>query len=259
MAFRKRVFARSRSRSRTPFPKRSRFTRRRTTARKSRQYGGRTGFASGISYRSRRMKPRAWRSLLWRETQSKPHFRSVFETATSVTNSTDTGTAELNSLTALEQNFWKTSAGLQTLDTGVTPPTDFAGDIVIRGGKLGVSFYNANAAPVEINLWLIKQGDAAFGTPPSTGPYGWDPSLIPDFKRDYGTIIFHRKKIILENDMATFEYRLPTIKIDQDQHNNVGTWRWFISSWDPTSSALVTTVNRYFNLSFTGDAYAPNV
>jgi len=259
MAFRKRVFARSRSRSRTPFPKRSRFTRRRNTARKSRQYGGRTGFASGISYRSRRMKPRAWRSLLWRETQSKPHFRSLLETAASVTNQTDTGTVEINGLTAIESNFWKTAGGLQALDDGVTPPTDFAGDLIIRGGKMGVTFFNANTTPVEINLWLIKVNPAATLSFPATGPYGWDPSLIPDFATEFGKIVMHRKKIILENDMATFEYRLPTFKVDQDRHNSNNYYNWLISSWDPTSSALVTTVNRYFNLSFTGDAYAPNV
>lgn len=250
LRFRQTKRFRSRSRSK-PAPKRRlrRFGGKRTKTMSTRSMG------SGIGFRSKRLSRRRYKSILWRDTLNKSHYRSVAATLNTTQANASPTVAVIDSADGLPDDFWTTGAGLQALDTGVTPPT-FTGDITVRGGKIGLTFMLDGATyPVEVSVWLVKRSN---GTPPAftTGPYGWDPSLVPDFYDDVGKIVMRRKKLLLDESSWNVEFRLPIMKLDQATHNTTNTYLWIWTVQDVSDGGTATVrVNNYHNLSFSADAF----
>lgn len=243
--------------------KRSRPMRRRRFRRKSSAITSKSGTGGSIRFKARKLSRSRWNKMLWDSTLMKNHWRSMGSVAVTQTSPADSALATWAALQAVEtgtgSNFWLTSGGAQPSDTGVAVPP-FTGDLVIRGGRIGISFYNqsTDVSGVEVMCMLIKTTEVLGTTAPITGSFsiGWDPTSVADFTRQFGKVVY-RRRFLLENDTASeVEYRLPIQKVDQ------GTWAvnglkyiWYIGISNMQNAVAVgCSIRRYFNLSFVGDS-----
>lgn len=264
--FRKRVFAsafRSGSNGIRSRPmKRRRFVRRRGLRRmqQSNTITTQSGVGKSLLLKSRKISRRRWNNLLWTSTLQKSHYRSAGATsgfaATQVSNTVWT----VNTEQALDNGlgpFWTTAGGTVALDQGVTVPL-FRGDIVLRGGKVGISIYNdSTSGPIECWVMLIKAAPRfTVANLPPTPPVGWDPSMTPEFTKDIGRIVYSRKFMLENQATGGAERRLPIQKIDQESWTtDQQRWYWItlVRDFDPVDQNVVRIVT-YFNVSFSGDA-----
>lgn len=244
---------RSRSRSKAPFKRRKRTIFRRR--RKATSFSGQTsGSRRQLGFTARRLSRRSWKSSLYRSTRHLPHYRSQDATTITPTSSATASIMKVQFTPALFNDFWESSM-LQPLDSGATTDPLFTGDLVIRGGKMGLSLYNDESSSVKIFVWLVKIRKGltpTFST--ADKDLGWDPTLQPDFRSDYGTVIFSAQKIIQPQDTWVLERRIPVMKIDRTEHTQNKTYQWFVGINGQTGSAVDISGVVYYNLSFTGDA-----
>jgi hypothetical protein len=227
----------------------------------SRRIAGVSGQAGTIGkqgFRTKRMSGRSWRGLLWRETQSKQHYRSCGSGSGTQVTQISPASVVVQNTQVIPANFWA-SPFVQVAEDGVTPPS-FIGDLVIRGGKCSVSFCNIGNGDtgdaVRCKLWMVWTNSHPDATLLPTGavPASWDPSLIPDFQR-LGKIIGFREFWLLPGSIPMeVSYRLRTQKVDRVVHNNGGETIIFIFTLAGHNTGVdsVTEVTN-FNLSFTGD------
>lgn len=262
MAFRKRVFASAFNSNVNRKFKKRKITKRVFKKRRGTGLTSQSGVGSAFGFRSRRVRPRRWRNMLWASTLQRQHYRSNwavnvnFNTAASVVsaqvrllNADDNGTAP----------FWQSLGGAVTPDTGVAVPT-FTGDIVLRGAQMGLILGNPTTTlndGLRFNILLVKstQDFDTTGFPTSV-PIGWDPSLHPDFRRRIGTIMLNRQVLVSQNEVAEIKYRRRIQKIDQgDYAAGVERFYWVvIVSNSYLGSVQDVSVTSYFNGSFSGDA-----
>lgn len=260
--FRKRVFARafnSGSRFTRGRFKRRRTMKRRFKGRKSSSTTTKSGTGGVLGFRSRRIRPRQYRSLLFKQSITAAHYRSFGSTQATITTpitATSSSVASVNAMDNGVSAFWNASGGAQLRDAAGAA-TNF-NNVVVRGGKIGIRFWNDGSVPAEIKLWLIKTSPRPdFTIIPSTVALGWDPSTIPDFARDFGRIIFQRNFMLEGGAASLTERRLIPMAIDQ-QSWAVDAQRLFwlvqVTDADNTSAADTVRLVTYFNLSFVGDA-----
>jgi len=268
MAFRRRVFARPLlgKRRRTglgsrPFKRRRILRRGRRTATQTTQ----SGFGSLFRFRSRRIPKRSWNRMLWNSTLQKAHYRSVGAVSgsavTPVTNVQET----VVSVQALDNGaspFYTIGGGTIELNDGAGVPT-FEDDIIIRGGMVGISFYNDSTTdPVEVTAWLIRNAPRPdVSNLPSTVSVGWDPSTVPEFSKDIGYIKYRTKFLLEPNASSTIERRIPIQKIDQESWaNDASRWVWLLAvrDFDNVTQNTIRIVS-YFNVSFSADVNATGV
>lgn len=261
--FRKRVragarFARSK-RSKTM--SRRRFPSRRSGP-KSIGFTTQSGSARNLGFKSRRVRPRQWRRILWRDTLAETHYRSngaVSGTMTTIAGAASAVVVGVRALQVSGTNFWLSAGGLNVHDSGLTVPPLFEGDLVIRGGKMGGSLYNeSTTVPVMAEVLLVRDSGTRDTTNlPASVPVGWDPSLIVDFQQDIGKIIMRKKFLILPTESAMFEYRMRPMKVDQGTWGNSQfTWYFVVYDFDNTATNTVRRMT-FFNLSFAGDVKTP--
>jgi len=248
---------------RRPFRARRQFRRRvtrRVRSARSATYNARSGSGRSIGMRSRRIRPRAYRNILWRTTQLQAHWRSLTAFNNQLTSPATNTTVNTYLYNSIADDFWTAAGGLLTQDVGVTAPTGFAGEITIRGGLIGITFVNNDDVPVNVNVWLCKMNKQLYTyTTPTAAAIGWDPTCIADFHSEFGKIVWRSRKQILSGDTFTCEYKLPVMRIDQEQHNRQQTFMWFVSVGQLSGTVGTNLLNmcRYHNLSFAADAYAP--
>lgn len=261
--FRKRTYGTAfNGSSRRAFKKR-RYTKRRpyrNRARRSIAFSTQAGSAGTLGFRSKRLSRRSWNKKLWDSTLQKAHFRSNGSLGGAVTSIAAQATVAIGTAQAVDNGvgpFWTAAGGAVVLDQGVAVPT-FNGDIIIRGGMVGIKFYNESTTiPVQIKLWLIKSAPRpTIANVPASAPFGWEPTLVSEFKKDVGTIIFSKEFQLEPVAEMTVERRLFIMKVDQeawsaDQQRLI----WLFTAGDPVAVSTNTTrITTYFNLSFAGDA-----
>lgn len=239
----------------------SRFKRRRTnTGRRTRTLTTKSGFGSALRFKSRKLPRRRWNSMLWNSTLQKAHYRSNAALTSTVTTSLTNPTGVITIVDAIDNGvapFYTVAGGAIVLDQGTAVPL-FKDDIIIRGGKMCLSFLNSDAAlSVEIQAWLIKPAPRINTTNlPSVVPAGWDPSLVSEFTKDVGRIMYSTKFLLEPGNISTVERRIPIQKIDQEAWADDGQrWKWIVLCRDYNNTLAVNVlVTSYFNLSFAGDA-----
>jgi len=250
------------ARRRLNFSKRRRVTRR---GRKSNAFTSQSGSGGGIRFKSKRTSRKAYTRHLWNSTLFKEHYRT--NRAISASFGTNTNTNDL--VLALDaayfvgsSPFWTVTGGAINPDVGVAVPS-FTGDIILRGGTIGLRMANvldtvaANTGTLQGTIFLIKTSkNFQSGVIPGTVQTGWDPSLIQDFETRVGKIKYRKNFLLRDADTAVVEYRVPLQKIDQtDQASLYNTYFWLILAGNVDSN-LSKQVNytRYWNMSFSGDA-----
>ena len=261
MAFgRKRVYANAfRTVRRTPFKRRRIIRSNRFRGRKSSQYSSAAGFASGIKFKSRKIRPRQFRKILWRDTQALQHYRSMGAGSGAISTPVGSSTMTVATVDAMDNginSFWTATGGTLTPDTGVAVPI-FRGNITVRGGMVGLRIYNDGAYSAHVQVYLVRQVPRPVaGTITSPVPVGFDPSGYPDFSKDFGKIITSRRMLIRALDVVSIEKRIWPMKIDQYNWATEASrlvWIIFAADADVTGQDNIRTVN-YFNVSFSADA-----
>lgn len=217
------------------------------------------------------MRPRQWRSILWRDTQAQTHFRStqsqsVFAAPDILVRlkrmylqrATDVGLGQ----------FWTPAGGLIPAD-GLTPFAQFHGDKTIRGGKIFADFTNQSPNDaIKVQVWLIW---APAGTVfPSTimTPFlnplpvtrEFDVTHIPDLKR-FGRVVMARETILLALQRPWHvEYRLKPQKLDTlvyEQGGGQFYWLYALASYSETDTiGNAVQVIFSYSLSFASDVIA---
>jgi len=219
-----------------------------------------SGFGRALQFRARRLSRRAWRNSLWRETRHLTHWRSNEGRSFVMTTQATAGTSTITIVDALQNllaPFWQATGGVVPVDSTAAPPT-FRNDLVIRGGKIGLTFQNSSAGnSVAVEAFLIETSSRAnFALLPAAVPVGWDPSLVAEFSSNIGKIIYRTKFLLEPLACSTIERRLRTRKVDQEAWNTNGIRpKWIIVARDFSNVTQVgVDVVSYFNISFTGDA-----
>jgi len=253
-------------RRRTVRSRRSRFPRRS----RNQTWTIQTAKGLGQQYRTRRMKPRTWRAILWRDTMAKQHFRSIGNGGVNITTDTTAGQGLVQALYPTfvgnpgpTTAFWTTTGGLVTPDTGASAITFGAGDMVIRGGRVGLTITVPDAVTDEIciNIWVVKltkRPDS--GLLPTTWIYGSNLDYAPEFNQQYGKILYSKRAIVNNSYPAfTLEHRLKVQKIDQEiWGTDLGDQIIFLVSaanmQDTTQNTLIAQV--YHDMSFVADQTA---
>lgn len=243
-------------RPRKRFRSRSRFSRRRGTSYSSRSGAG----VSAPLFRSRKMSKRSWKSALYRSTMFKSHYRSLLATANSLTTATLATTSNVYLFPAINGAFWTNTGGLLPLDSGATTDPVFTGDAVIRGGLVRIVFTNppgdVDPGPINLSLYLVKarKGSTTSWTNPTAVTTGWDPTVIPEFREDIGTVVFTTRKVILQGDTFAVQRRLPVQKVDQNDFAQNELYNWMVVCWNQVADTCSFNATTTHNLAFSADA-----
>jgi len=246
--------------------------KRRTGYRKKRSYGGgrsttlttQTGAGRTFGFKGKKISKKSWNSMLWKNSLQKSHYRSAWAITFNYPTLASPAVSDVRYLSADDNTaapFWQAAGGALGEDSGVLAP-GFAGDIIFRGGTLGLIIGNTNDAVdfdnIRAEVYLIKTGERFDGAAiPATVALGWDPSLIQDFKSRVGRIIKRWDFLIDNNNSVEIKYRKPIQKHDQGEYvNGFHRYFWFILASNASGAATPTTVQvtRYMNASFSGDA-----
>lgn len=244
-----------------------RFKKRRTSGSLSRTRGiswtTQSANSRGIAYKARKTGARAWHRILWRDTAAKSHFRSNAAQSAVLTTPASAALMLTNQRQALNASgtFWTAAGGTVPLDVGATVPT-FNGDIVLRGGKVGISFYNSSSVtPCYIQLFLVRDVPRDVLTNIPLNPaVGWDHTHVPEFYTDIAKYVLTQKQFtLLPLGVSQTEFRLKPMKIDQqdwivDQQQL--TWLIAVTDYDGVLTNNIR-VTHYHNVSFSGDVEAP--
>lgn len=240
--------------------KRRRFSRRK--GKKSTSATSQKGSGFILNFKSKKLNGRVWRKKLWDSTTQKAHYRSAGAFSGVATTTVANTTWQVNLVQAVDNGagpFWTTAGGAQVLDSGVAVPT-FRDDIVLRGGRVGMSLYNdSTTGPVEVLVVLVKNSPrpaAGLAAIPTNPPVGWDLSMFNEFTKDVGRVVYNKKMLLEANAVGEIEYRLPVMKIDQeawstDQQRYI--WFTLVRDFDPVDQNTIRIVS-YFNVSFSADA-----
>jgi len=269
MAFsRKRVYAgRSSGRSykRGKFVRRS---RRRFARGRNKTWTSQSATGNQYNYRSRKLRPRAWRRKLWNDTLAKTHYRSSGNGAGTLATQTTIGSATVSiffptfiGTPGPTTAFWTTTGGLVTPDTGETAPTFGPGDIVIRGGRIGITITCPDAVTEEIGvtIWVVRlTNDPNVGAIGATLPYGSMIDINPDFAYRVGKVLYNKQAILSgAYPSFTLEHRMRVEKIDKEIFGTeLGHQVAFIvaiANLQTTDARTLSTI-AYHDLSFTADA-----
>lgn len=240
--------------------------RRRSTFKKKKtiQYASQAGGIRNIKFRKRRISGRAYRRQLLRGSQWKAHYRSGLTTSSSIATqaSSSTGTvsrADAMSYTATTE-FFTVSGGAFQIDSG-TPVPVFQDDIIIRGGTVSCALSNSNADTKFCKVWLMfTKGSADFSLIPTTGGLDFDPTRIPQFSKDTGTILMAREFSLENADTVKLDYRIRPQKIDrQATITNAGfRYQWLILVMNSVATAAENVTRTLsFSLAFSGDVVTP--
>lgn len=228
-----------------------------------------TGVGKGIRPKSKKLSAKKWRSILWRDTLAKTHYRTNGTGVTNIISDTTAGQGLLLEVLPTFVGapgpttvFWTTAGGLVPPDTGAAVPTFGTGDMVIRGGQIGIAVTCPDAVTDEcvLRLWVVAlKSRPDRSILPATVSYGSQPDAAPEFNSQYGKIIDY-KEATLNNSYPSFTYvrRLRVSKIDQEVYGTIlgGPQIAFLVSLvnmqDTTANTMVGVT--WHDMSFSADA-----
>lgn len=249
--------------------RRRRFTARRRVRRGrtgSRFNSAQDGRPVSVRFRSRKLRPRAYRSALWKDTLFKAHYRSILDRISTVTMPTTSTTSRFGiSPVHGDVAFWTIPGGLQPINVGANIPT-FSDDIVVRGGFGSITFTNVDANDsIRVKLYLVRTGpNPDLATLPADqseialSASLIDPTVIPDFQL-FGRVVKNFDILLLPGQRpVTFFQRIPIQKLDQVvfQANGGNRYWWlYFSSQTSNIDSVNNTLRIQFghNLSFSAD------
>jgi len=261
------IHTRKRSRAGTSKSRRT-FKKRRTTrrSRRSNAFTSQSGTGGSLNYKGKKTSRSAYKKHLWDSTLFKEHYRSLGSVVTSFNTPATVSSMAILAEKAIDNgsgsSFWGAAGGAIAPDVTFSLPA-FTGDIIIRGGKMGLRIANVldtalNAETLQGTVLLVRTTKnwtpGAITTPQ---PLGWDTSLVPDFDTRVGKIVYRKNFLLTDAQTALVEYRIPLQKIDaNDFQLTYNTFVWIIMAGNVSNATADTlTVTKYFNLSFSADAF----
>lgn len=251
-------------RRRLTFSKKRRTTRR-GRGRKSVAFTSQSGSGGAVNYKARKTSRRAYKRHLWNSTLFKEHYRSIGAVGTTLNTPASLVQVAVLVEKAIENGisfFWAATGGAIAPDSSQTLPP-FTGDVIIRGGKIGLRLANtldtvASAATTIQGTAILIRTSKAFSAAAITTPQslGWDTTLVPDFDTTVGRILYRKNFLLKDSETALIEYRLKLEKVDVGDFNaNRNVYMWVILAGNTDNSAAYgLAVSKYFNLSFSADA-----
>lgn len=260
MAFkRKRVFA----------PRRSSGKRRRSMGRrfkrrswKSAAYTSKTTRPiSNYFARKGRLTPgkiRRWKRNIFRSTQFKDHYRSLYANSGTFATPANETTATLNLLQAVDNGsapFWAVGGGAINTQTGTLPL--FTGDVVIRGGVASlVVNNNDNNSQMNVDVYFIGRTDGFDNSSVVTPQVRfWDPTCLIDFDLLVGKPLKKWSTMLEPLESLQCEMKLGVMKISPNEWSaDEKRPHWMVLASSNDGTAITYTVVTGINLSFAADA-----
>lgn len=199
---------------------------------------------NAFAFRGRKLRKRAFRSLLWRTTILDPHFRSIFASSAAFGTPFGANSRTLengNFITALpvanNNEFWRKAGGLEDVNWASAPPWAVpAGgqpaSVVIRGGRLWCSFSLfsdiVDNVRVRVQLCFIKSqlsnnagnlnSNTALewiqGVLGSPHRIGWNVMDAPDAAQYIYRPIMDRTFILKSQDQQELYWKIKPVKVD---------------------------------------------
>lgn len=268
----RRRFKRSFFRRRSRFGHRRSFGRFKTRARRTDYvdtFGAKT--STGIRPLGRRLRPRQWRRIIFRDTLAQSHWRSDSTVTGAVATGGTAGQGPitydfpLGTGTTLGSitGFWLAANGTQPINAaGDNTVPHFKGDITIRGGYIFAMLGSIDANQVvHFKVYLIITNplpqSTGLAANASTQLDSYDPTIGPNFK-DWGRLVATREGMISGGATQRFTWRLKPQKINQYTFAQGGKQPFFLvhiinTTGTATENVQLTTG---FNLSFSADASA---
>lgn len=260
-------------RRRTTF-RRRRIGKRKTATLTSQHGRGATMLAM---FRRKPFSARRYQRQLFRQTDSRAHYRSIRSIASALT----TNNVAL-SLTAsdvrvdfplqyLGANFWTAAGGASSNDPSVALPTFSNSTIVIRGGSIWYTFFNEDPTSqtdnfsgdgIKLKLWFGYTNERVANVPaafPISADNSWDPTILADLSENYGKIYYATEVLISPGQCFEFKRRLRPHKLEYNTFVNGGNqpfifWQAINMKAVGGASNAVYTIKGGYNLSFSADA-----
>jgi hypothetical protein len=163
--------------------------------------------------------------------------------------------------------FWTASGGAVQQDVGAGVP-QFAGEIVLRGGKFECNFHNQETSDLKVKIWtgftVARPDNDPVIFPATPVDAAWDPTLQADFQKKFAKVRFAREVIVEGGNSYNFVTRIRVQKVDK-------------VLWNPGSTAVcglhpillytlcsvghenanAVSITKAFNISFSADAVTP--
>lgn len=255
--------------------------RKTSSALSSRQLNASNPFA----FRSKKVSKKRWRSMLWRDTAAKQHFRSIVNSNPAL--STPTGVTSLNfaiasCFSSLNTTlFWRTAGGFQDSGFGSRPAWQAAPGVgvpeavqlIIRGGMIWISIANPSLSDTiqcRVQLaWTKSQQRNTTDTAVSNTfndyataivasnprPIGWDVTSAPDYSEYLHQPVMDKSMTLKPGDDCMFAHRLKPVMLDADEFTREAGWfpYWMVylgQKVDGNALAQAMTVTLGHNLSF---------
>lgn len=239
---------------------------RRKKGRRNTSYTSKKGTGSAIPFRSRKISGRRYRSILWNDSILRTKYRTNFAFTQGQTTPLTSSAMSVVLYDAFGNTAsppWTVGGGALANDFG-TPVPIFSGDIIIRGGVLGIRISNqsADSQPQEVKVFLLvtpnRSTTGAALAPPaiSDQPVGFDLSQLTDFPSIYGKVLYSKTALIENSNVVEFVYRMRTHRIDRYQYAQAAKrFYWVVAvGGTETAAASTATVTQYWNASFVGDS-----
>lgn len=222
-------------------PMRRRFVRRRRFAGARRRFGGFKGKAPrtlsaqagnivNTGYRGRKLRGRAYRGALLRDTLFEDHYRSLLTTSftqvtpAGVNAATKTGLVSLLPWAAPgPAKFWITAGGALPIDSGIAVPTFNDSTIVLRGGRseVTVGVPGVDACRLRVFLLYVKPGaDQGTFNALTNVPLLWDPSHFVDFNESFKLLSSREYHLLPGSRPVSLIFNFRPQKIDWDMYRN---------------------------------------
>jgi len=245
-------------------PARKVIRRRRRNRRRAKtsSFTSQSGVANSFGFRSKRLSTKRYRNMLWNSSilRTKIRTNSAFtQSQASAANSAQYTVGIYDAFGNTASPFWTASGGAVAPDFGVAIPT-FNGNIVVRGGVLGIRVTNqsADTQPQEVRITLIRTGDRQGVAPPAIAnqTVGFDITQLSDFKQFYGTPLVNKTVLLNNDNVAEVKFRLKVHSVDQFQYSQLTKRFYWVVAVGSTGSAAASsaTITQYWNASFVGDA-----
>jgi len=259
--------AKRRRTTRRPYRRRGyRSTGRRTSAFTSKAQGA----YNDQVFRARRMSKKAWRSSLYRQTQTKVHYRSIFTSDTfTITSPLGMSTQKFTAVQCLinpltSAAFWTVGGGAISTDTGIGVPDFDTSSIILRGGmlKLSATMDQTAVNVCRVRIWLVWSKQRPLGAQLTTltgsnWPIMYRPNDQPDFQQLFGRIMIYREAMLEPNQGVEVNYRMRPMKPDETVFSlggNVPYWLVSLSQMNDQNAATETVACvASHSLSFAGD------
>jgi len=233
---------------------------------------------------ARKLRKRTYRSLLWRDTMFKTHYRSIRTSALTITTPNSNTAQRVGLSQCFDVNdlttFWRTAGGLEDANYGVTVPwAAGAGpnpeSITIRGGRIWISFNNRSTATetirVRVQLIFLRSQSRNYSDAMDSNtwtdymnnilagggikPIGWDIVGAPDFSQYMYRPVLDKYMDLRPDDSLDVYWKIKPVKIDTAAFTRGGgwfpVWIYYVSThYDDNLAADNVRVQLGHNISF---------